>query len=66
MKLLNPPPMTMPKVIRAMSAALRRSIQRHVTDLLVRSRRCTRPLTTPSSTGMARNSMSWGYQKPGR
>ena len=31
MKLLNPPPMTMPKVIRAMSVALRRSIQRQVT-----------------------------------
>ena len=58
--------MTTPKVTRAMSAALRNSIQSHVTGLFVRSRWCTRPLATPSSTGMARNSMSPGYQKPGR
>ena len=51
MKLLNPPPMTMPAVTRAMSAALRRSIQRHVTGLLVRSRRCTRPFEHPQRHG---------------
>ena len=38
MKLLNPSPMTTPKVVRAMSVALRKSIQRHVTGLFVRSR----------------------------
>ena len=49
-----------------MSVAQRRSIQRQVTGLLVRSRRCNRPFSAPSSTGMARNSMSPGYQNPGR
>ena len=38
MKLVNPPRMTMPAVIRAISVALRKSIQRHVTGLFVRSR----------------------------
>ena len=48
-----------------MSAALRNSIQRQVTGLLVRSRWCTRPLSAPSSTGMARNSMSPGTPETG-
>ena len=58
--------MTTPKVTRAVSAAQRRGIQRQVTGLLVRSRRCTSPLSIPTSTGRARYSMSPGYQKPGR
>ena len=66
MKLLNPPSMTTQVVIRAMSMAQRKSIQRQVMGRLVRSRWCTRPLVTNSSTGMDRNSMSSGYQKPGR
>ena len=66
MKLLNPLWMMMLTVMRTMSVALRRSIQRHVTGLFVRSRWCTRPLSIPSSTGMDKNSMSSGYQKPGR
>ena len=45
MKLLNPVWMMMPTVIRTMSMALRKSIQRHVTGLFARSRWCTRPLT---------------------
>ena len=61
MKLRNPPPMTTPKEIRAMSVALSRSIQRQDTGRWVMSRWWTRPLVMNSRAEIARNSMSWGY-----
>ena len=46
--------------------ALRRSIQRHVTGLFVRSRKWTMPLIVTSGTIRSTYPQSSGYQKPGR
>ena len=47
----EPPQMTTPRVARVTSMAPWKSIQRHVTDLFVRSRWCTRPLSHPQQHG---------------
>ena len=60
---VEPGPTEMLDVARAMSMALRSSIQRHVTGLFVRSRKWTRPLSAASRSTYPQPS---GYQKPGR
>ena len=58
--------MLMLAVISAMSVALRRSIQRHVTGLFVKSRKWIKPLSVASGTSRSTAPTLSGYQKPGR